>query len=147
MTITLASIADVPAALRGGGVGVCLRCKGRRDVPCAVEGDSGMTICPACNGTGTVRYHWVGGYGKRKAWRKSSLDYPVKFANDDDTVRYFSEWLKSDRIHHTTRLAIATALAAIGPNDVLIHDGTDLGARCAEVVAAIARQRKEPTNA
>lgn len=152
--LTIVSMRDpaVAAAVKAGGKVECGTCKGHggtevwRDVR-----ENGHLVqtwddCPACQSRGHTVIHYVGRAMPRMGLKASPLGNPYKVGRanvftNEDALKSYNHWLRSTGFPSMSS-AIVAALDAIQPGDSLAHDGTELGAACAAVVARVWQERR-----
>lgn len=140
MTIHITSMRDCdPAEVKSGVIVKCQRCDGIGELVSVTaltqgtERSNAIVKCSDCNGRGEVRYHDL---------TKGALANPYK-PRGEGLHGYFECNVLHDYELHLRMLGDdeAAALSAIQPGDVLVHDGSELGAACAEVVRRLAMER------
>lgn len=127
----------------------CATCRGMRMVPPADLVAGTAPACPACDGRGHTVTHdlttgalWDWAREIERRILKGGGTLEQHFASEYQAVvgrivergtYYGQHWDWRQRTE-----ALTAALDAIRPGDTLAHDGTELGRRCAAVVAKIA---------
>ena len=134
-TTTMATA--IRAILDKGGVRECPKCEGKQWVESNTThfiGDlpvGSLVACPRCSGSGTVRY-WDLTAG---VWEGSRFVSWREYRDDEFRTEFRIE--VGDEVGLNAALRAIHAAVDAGEAVVLVHDGTELGARCAEVVVRV----------
>lgn len=144
--LTIIPLRDCDPATLGKPV-ACFTCDGRGDF-----GELGEIPCNKCRGRGhTVTHDLTTG----------ALANPYKVgggpmlgvADNETSLTFYEATIRKrlisvltdpdiwQQVPHWMHDATVAALSAIRPGDSLAHDGSELGAKCAAVVAKVAMER------